>query len=223
MDIGQNIMELRARINRAAERTNRSPGEVTIVAVSKGVDTSAIEKALEAGITNIGENRVQEAKFKVEGVSSSGLRPTWHMVGHLQTNKVKTALELFDIIHSIDSLRLAEALSSHTENIMPVLIQVNIPGEEAKSGFPISGVSKALEEIANLPGLRIDGLMTIAPLTDDPEEVRPIFRRLRELRDSLGLKHLSMGMTDDFEVAIEEGATMLRIGRAIFGERTQGR
>lgn len=216
-------MELKARVNRAAERANRSPAEITIVAVSKGVDSAAIEKALEAGITNIGENRVQEAMTKIEVISSSGLRPIWHMVGHLQRNKVKTALELFDIIHSIDSLRLAEALSRQAENIIPVLIQVNIPGEETKSGFPQSEVSKALEEIASLPGLRVDGLMTIAPLTDDPEEVRPIFRRLRELRDSLGLEHLSMGMTDDFEVAIEEGATMVRIGRAIFGERNQGR
>jgi pyridoxal phosphate enzyme (YggS family) len=141
------------------------------------------------------------------------------MIGHLQTNKVKTALEIFDIIHSVDSLRLAQALSSHAKKTIPVLLQVNIAQEEQKSGFSEVELSKAMAEITRLPGLAIKGLMTIAPLVSDPEEVRPIFRRLRELRDSLGLEHLSMGMSDDFEVAVEEGATMLRIGRAIFAEQ----
>ena len=221
MDIERNIVELETRINRVAERANRSPDEITIVAVSKGVDTTAIKKALEAGISNIGENRVKEARGKVEELSSLGLRPTWHMVGHLQTNKVKTALGLFDIIHSIDSLRLAQALSRSTEKTVLVLLEVNLSGEETKNGFPPSEVSKAVEGICRLPNLEIKGLMTVAPTVDDPEEVRPVFRRLRELGDSLGLKELSMGMSDDFEVAVEEGATMVRIGRAIFGERNR--
>ncbi|TEU03503.1 MAG: YggS family pyridoxal phosphate-dependent enzyme, partial [Dehalococcoidia bacterium] len=131
---------------------------------------------------------------------------------------VKTAVEIFDIIHSIDSLRLAEALSGRARNTVPVLLQVNISGEEPKSGFSEAELPKAAEDVARLSMLKVKGLMTIAPLVSDPEEVRPIFRRLRELRDSLGLEHLSMGMSDDFEVAVGEGATMVRIGRAIFGE-----
>jgi pyridoxal phosphate enzyme (YggS family) len=141
------------------------------------------------------------------------------MIGHLQTNKAATAVELFPIIHSVDSIRLAEALSRHAQQNISTLLQVNISGETSKSGFFPSEVSLAAEQIAGLPHLDIKGLMTIAPFTDNPEEVRPVFRQLRLLRDSLGLEHLSMGMTDDFEIAIEEGATILRIGRAIFGER----
>ncbi len=221
MDIERNIEELKRRIARAAERAGRSPDEVTIVAVSKGVGFPAIKAALGAGITNIGENRVQEAKVKIEELSSRGLRLTWHMVGHLQTNKAKTAAELFDIIHSIDSIRLAQLLSHRAKNALPILLQVNVAGEASKSGFSPVEVLRAVEAIARLPNIIVKGLMTIAPPTDDPEEVRPIFRRLRELRDSLGLEHLSMGMTDDFEVAVEEGATMVRIGRAIFGERSR--
>jgi pyridoxal phosphate enzyme (YggS family) len=143
------------------------------------------------------------------------------MVGHLQTNKAKTAIELFDMIQSVDSIRLAEVLSRHAQHRIPILLEVNVSGEASKFGLPPAEVSSAVEEIARLPHLEIRGLMTIAPLTDNPEEVRPIFKRLRLLRDSLGLEHLSMGMTDDFEVAIEEGATMVRIGRAIFGERRE--
>jgi pyridoxal phosphate enzyme (YggS family) len=144
---------------------------------------------------------------------------TWHMVGHLQTNKAKLAVGLFDMIQSIDSVKLAEAISRHAKRNIPILIQVNVAEEASKSGFSLDKVSSAVKEIARLPRLEIKGLMTIAPLTSDPEEVRPVFKQLRLLRDSLGLEHLSMGMTDDFEVAIEEGATIVRIGRAIFGER----
>ena len=159
---------------------------------------------------------MQEARDKIPQLSSLEPHPTWHLVGHLQTNKAKTALELFDIIHSIDSVRLADILSRRTENDLPILLEVNISGEPTKSGFPPTEVPRAVEEISRLSKLEVKGLMTIAPLVDDPEEVRPIFRQLRDLRDSLGLEHLSMGMTDDFEVAIEEGATLIRVGRAIF-------
>ena len=220
MDISQNLLDVERRVSQAAQRAGRSPGEVTVVAVTKGLAAQTIEAAIEAGIRHIGENRVQEAREKKACLSKMQICPTWHMVGHLQTNKVKTAVEIFDIIHSIDSLRLAEALSCRTRNTIPVLLQVNISREEQKSGFPEAEVPKAVEKIALLPRLEVKGLMTIAPLVRDPEEVRPIFRRLRELGDSLRMKHLSMGMSDDFEVAVEEGATMVRIGRAIFGKRS---
>jgi pyridoxal phosphate enzyme (YggS family) len=218
MDIAQNLQAIERRIALAAHRAGRSPDEITLIAVTKGLTAQVVDDAVKAGISHIGENRVQEAMEKIGHLSTLQPRPTWHMIGHLQTNKVKTAVEIFDIIHSIDSLRLAQALSGRAKKIIPVLLQVNIAQEEPKSGFSEIELSKAIVEITRLPGLAIKGLMTIAPLVSDPEEVRPIFRRLRELRDSLGLEHLSMGMSDDFEVAVEEGATMLRIGRAIFAE-----
>jgi len=221
VDIGSNIHELEKRIARAAERANRSPAEITIVGVAKTMEPWLIQQAFEAGMRHFGENRVQEAKDKIERLSTLQPSPTWHMVGHLQTNKAKTAIELFDMIQSVDSVRLAEVLSRHAQHRIPILLEVNVSGEASKFGLPPAQVSSAVEEIARLPHLEIRGLMTIAPLTDNPEEVRPIFKRLRLLRDSLGLEHLSMGMTDDFEVAIEEGATMVRIGRAIFGERRE--
>jgi len=220
MGISQNLLDVEQRVAQAAQRAGRSPAEITIVAVTKGLTAQAIEAALEAGIRHIGENRVQEASEKKARLSNLQPYPTWHMVGHLQTNKVKTAVEIFDIIHSIDSLRLAEALSGRARNTIPVLLQVNISREEPKSGFSEAELPKAVDEVALLPRLEVKGLMTIAPLVSDPEDVRPIFRRLRELGDSLRLKHLSMGMSDDFEVAVEEGATMVRIGRAIFGKRS---
>ena len=141
------------------------------------------------------------------------------MVGHLQTNKAKVAVEIFDIIHSVDSVKLAEVISRRAEKTIPILLEVNVAGEASKSGFSLTEVESALEAITRLPRLEIRGLMTIAPMVTDAEQVRPVFRQLRSLRDSLGLKQLSMGMTDDFEIAIEEGATMVRIGRATFGER----
>ena len=218
-DIEQNLREVERRIAQAAERVGRSPGEITIVAVTKNIELEAVKAALKAGIRHIGENRVQEARKKIESLSTLVPRPVWHMVGHLQANKTKTAAEIFDIIHSIDSVRLAEAISHRASSDLSLLIQVNVSGEGAKGGFAVAELTKAVVEIARLPRLEVKGLMTIAPLLEDPEEVRPIFRRLRELRDALGLEHLSMGMSDDFEVAVEEGATMVRIGRAIFGER----
>ena len=221
MDIERNIRDLERRIAKAAERADRSPAEITLVVVTKTIEPSLIQQAFEAGIRHFGENRVQEASRKIEQLSNLEPLPAWHMVGHLQTNKASTATELFHMIQSVDSIRLAEALSRHTQHNISTLLQVNISGEASKSGFSPSEVSSAAEQIAGLPYLEIKGLMTIAPLTDNPEEVRPVFRQLRLLRDSLGLEHLSMGMTDDFEVAIEEGATIVRIGRAVFGERRE--
>jgi pyridoxal phosphate enzyme (YggS family) len=219
VDIEANLREVQRRIARACEQSHRSPGEITLVVVTKEVEVSAIRVAFDCGVRDFGENRVQEAEDKIAQLSDLKPDVTWHMVGHLQSNKAKTAVELFDIIHSIDSVRLAEILSRRVEKSFPVLLQVNVSGEATKSGFVVGEIATAVEEIKRLPNLKMMGLMTIAPLVADPEEVRPVFRKLRELRDSLGLEHLSMGMTDDFEVAIEEGATMLRLGRAIFGER----
>jgi pyridoxal phosphate enzyme (YggS family) len=215
--IAERIALVRERVARAAERAGRSPADVTIVAVSKSFPAQAIEEAAAAGIAHIGENRVQEAIAKI--LSLRHLPVTWHMLGHLQTNKAKTALELFDIIQSMDSLRLAQALSRRAERPIPVLLEVNVAGEASKFGLSPPEVLQAAETVGRLPHLNVCGLMTIAPLVSDPEEVRPVFRELRRLRDALGLAELSMGMTDDFEVAIEEGATMVRIGRAIFSER----
>ena len=218
VDVEGNVREVERRIAQAAGRAGRSPDEVIIVAASKGVAPQAIEAALKAGIRHIGENRVQEARAKMECLSALEPHPIWHMVGHLQRNKVKTAVQLFDIIESVDSVRLAQEISRRATKAVPILVQVNVSGEGTKSGFSVAEILGAVEEIARLPRLEIKGLMTIAPLVKDAEEVRPVFRRLRQLRDALGLEHLSMGMTDDFEVAVEEGSTVVRIGRAIFKE-----
>ncbi len=217
--IAENLRLVRERIAAACERAGRSPDEVTVVGVSKTFPASLVVEAVQAGLQDVGENRVQEAAAKIPQVLEAGVRPRWHLVGHLQTNKVKTALGLFDIIHSVDSLRLAESISCRTDGPIPVLLEVNVAGEATKFGFRPEEVAGALERIAALPGLEVQGLMTVAPIVPDPELVRPVFRRLRQLRDALGLQHLSMGMTDDFEVAVEEGATIVRIGRAIFGPR----
>ena len=219
MGIEQNVQDLQRRIAGACEQVGRSPDEVTLVAVTKTIEVPAIEAAFNAGIRNFGENRVQEAKPKIEQLESLRAQLTWHMVGHLQTNKAKTAVDIFGIIHSVDSLRLAEALSRHSQKRLPVLIEVNVAAEATKGGFGLPEVDEAIRQIGRLPNIEIEGLMTLAPWVSDAEEVRPVFRRLRQLGDALGLRHISMGMTDDFEVAIEEGATLVRIGRAIFGER----
>ena len=222
MSIEANIQEMRRRIARACEKVGRSPGAITLVAATKTVAPGAIRTAFQLGLRHFGENRIQEAKAKMEELADLRSDLIWHMVGHLQTNKARAALALFDIIESVDSIRLAEFLNAQAQKTLPILLEVNVVGEATKGGFSPQELPQALERISGLPNLKAMGLMTIAPLAPDPEEVRPVFRRLRELRDSLGLEHLSMGMTDDFEVAVEEGATIVRIGRAIFGERKGG-
>ena len=221
MNIVGNLASVRQRIDVACRRAGRPIEDVTLVGVSKGVSARSVAEACAAGLTDLGENRVQEAAAKIEAVTVLGEQPSWHLIGHLQTNKAKTATRLFDILHSVDSLRLAQALSRRTNERLPVLLEVNVAQDAAKFGFAPEEVTSALAAIAALPNLDVRGLMTIAPLTDDPETSRPFFRRLRELRDTLGLADLSMGMTGDFEVAIEEGATMIRVGRAIFGPRQE--
>jgi pyridoxal phosphate enzyme (YggS family) len=226
VSIAENLRAVRERVTEACRRAGRRPDEVTIIGVSKTFPADLVAEACRAGLLEVGENRVQEAAGKIPAVHALGERPRWHLVGHLQTNKVKTALGLFDIIQSVDSLRLAEVISRHAETLpvrqsgpLPVLLEVNVAGEASKFGFRPEETGPALEQIARLPGLTVQGLMTVAPLAENPEVVRPIFRELRRLGDALRLRHLSMGMTDDFEVAIEEGATLVRIGRAIFGPR----
>ncbi len=219
MSIRANLRELEKRIDRACERANRLPTEITLIAITKGFEASSIKEAFACGITQFGENRVQEAQTKIDQLIDLKPHITWHMVGHLQTNKVRLAIAIFDIIHSIDSMRLAEIVNSHSPKRLPVLLEVNVSAEASKSGFSADELLQAAPQIKRLPNLEIKGLMTVAPMTANPEEIRPVFRKLREFRQQLELEHLSMGMTDDFEVAIEEGATMIRIGRAIFGER----
>lgn len=210
---------VRKRIAAAARKAARSPSEITLVAVTKTVGAPAIREAFAAGLRHFGESRIQEAREKLPELAALQPAPTWHFVGHLQTNKARSAAEMFDVIHSVDSLRIAEVISQHCASDKHILVQVNVAGEPSKYGFALQDTIAALEHIARLPHLRIKGLMTIAPYADDPEEVRPVFRRLRLMRDSLGLEHLSMGMSHDFEVAVEEGATLVRVGTAIFGAR----
>ena len=217
MSIAENLARVRERLDRACQKAGRLPEEITLVAVAKGVGPEMISQAHSLGIRHFGENRVQEAQGKISGLRHPDL--TWHMVGHLQTNKAKLALELFQAIDSVDSLSLARALSRRASAPLPVLLEVNVSGEATKFGFLSEALPPALEEIARLPNLEVRGLMTVAPLVKDPQEVRPIFSRLRGLAHALGLQELSMGMSDDFEVAIEEGATQVRLGRAIFGPR----
>jgi len=219
MSIERNLALVRERIEAGCARAGRSPGSVTLVGVTKTVPVEAIAEACAAGLRDAGENRVQEAVPKIEALDALGVRPRWHLIGHLQRNKAKLAVERFAILHGVDSVRLAEALNARAHEPLPVLLEVNVGQETSKFGFDPTALPQALADIAPLTHLDVRGLMTVAPQVDDPERVRPVFRRLRELRDELALDELSMGMTDDFEVAIEEGATMVRIGRAIFGER----
>jgi PLP dependent protein len=214
-----NLEIVQKRIAEACRRARRSPDEVTLIAVTKTVDPATIEAAFNLGIRHFGENRVQEAEPKIKALAHLQPHPTWHMIGHLQSNKVNSALRLFDVIQSVDSLDLAGRINKSACPFKPIILQVNVAGEKTKGGFSLKEIEGAFAGIRLLSILKVKGLMTIAPLVRDPEEVRPVFRKLRELRDSFGLEHLSMGMSDDFEVAIEEGATMVRIGRAIFGER----
>ncbi len=220
--IAERVEAVRLQIADACRRSGRSPEEVTIVAVGKGFPPEAVREAFAAGLSHFGENRVQEAQAKLPLLAGLAPRPTWHMVGHLQTNKVKTALSLFDIIQSVDSLHLAQEISKRAPQSVrvPVLLEVNVAGEAAKYGFSPEELPAQAADVRALPGLDVRGLMTIAPMATDPQEARPVFRRLRELGHSLGLAELSMGMTDDYPVAVEEGATIVRIGRAIFGERS---
>lgn len=227
--IAENLKAVTQRISRSCEKSGRSADAVKLVCVTKEASLSEIEEVLALGVKDIGENRVQDALVKYKAI---GGRAIWHLIGHLQTNKVKDAVRIFSLIHSVDSVRLAKEIDAQAKKIgkvQEILIQVNTSGEESKFGVAPDEASKLFEEIALYPDITISGLMTIAPEVLDPEETRPCFRRLRELRDELNTillpgrqagntryTILSMGMTNDFEVAIEEGSDIVRIGRAIF-------
>ena len=218
-DVVENLAAVRARIAAACARCGRSVDQITLVGVSKDQGASAVEEAYAAGLRDFGENRVHEAAGKIGPLRSAGVTPRWHLVGHLQRNKVPAALDLFDILHAVDSERLAEAIDLQAARPVSVLIEVNVAGEATKHGIAPSELPGLVTGLCRLANLDVRGLMTVAPQTDDPEDVRGVFGELRRLGDDLGLRELSMGMTGDFEVAIEEGATLVRIGRAIFGPR----
>jgi pyridoxal phosphate enzyme (YggS family) len=218
-DIRANLGRVRASIAAACARAGRDPADVLLIAVSKTVEVERIRLAIAAGVTALGENRVQEAKQKIETLG----RPVpWHLIGALQTNKAKEAVRLFDWIHSVDRLELARELDRRARALgrtVDALVEVNVGEEPQKSGLHPHEIKPLLEAVAGCEGIRIRGLMAIPPAAADPEQTRPHFRRLRELREAVGLEHLSMGMSADFEVAVEEGATMVRVGTAIFGPR----
>jgi pyridoxal phosphate enzyme (YggS family) len=231
-EMEERVLSVRKRIEAAARRAGRDPAEITLVAVSKTQPPEAVVAACHAGLHLFGENRVEEAGPKAEAVArllAPAAAPTWHMVGHVQSRKAADVLPWAAMVHSVDSVKLAERLSRscvEAGSQLAVLLEVNVSGETSKYGLAPEELPGAVEAIAPLPGLRLEGLMTMAPIAADPELVRPVFTRLRALKEDMaqrypGLigRHLSMGLTDDFEVAIEEGATMVRVGRAIFGER----
>ncbi len=237
--IAENIQQVRDNISAACEKAGRSAQDVTLLAVSKTHPASAVIEAIAAGAQHFGENRVEEAKEKIPAVSEVTAVPvTWHMIGHIQSRKAKDVPDLFQVVHSVDSLKLAEKLSRlvvENQQSLSILLEINISGEASKSGLVAanwannddirSTLWQSVSEILALPGLHIQGLMTMAPIVDDMELARPVFADLAALRLALSesfdvvMPDLSMGMTDDYPVAIEEGATIVRVGRAIFGER----
>ncbi len=225
MGLAENLATIQERMRWSCARANRDPDSVQLLAVSKGVPPESIAAAVDLGQLCFGENKVQEARAKIPQCPG---RARWHMIGHLQSNKCREAMQCFEMIQSVDSLELARELNKWGDKLsrtMPILLEVNAASESTKFGFRPEVVLEQLESINALPRLELNGLMTIAPWTSEPEKVRPIFHRLRLLKESceqrLGapLAHLSMGMSGDFEVAIEEGATIVRIGTALFGGR----
>lgn len=226
--IVQNLNNLKEEIKKSALKANRDPEDIVLVAVTKTVDIDRIKEAVNAGATDIGENRIQEAKQKFPELSS--LNIGWHLVGHLQTNKVKDALKMFKLIHSVDSIRLAEEIDKEAkkqDKIISCLIEVNSGSELSKFGLKFEEVLPFIKETEKLENIKFSGLMTVAPVCENTEEVRPFFRKMKGLFDNLSkinlknveMKHLSMGMSSDYKTAIEEGSNMVRIGTAIFGER----
>ncbi len=215
MSIAENLAAVEQRLRAACSRAGRKREEVTLVAVSKTFPAAKIDEAIAAGITHIGENRVQEARDKKPQVRGTA---RWHLIGHLQSNKAKDAVRLFDMIETVDSIELAQKIARASEEVRDVLLQVNIGDEPQKSGIATADVTRMAQEIRAISGLRLLGLMALPPI-GTPEESRRHFRLLRSLRDQAGLEQLSMGMSEDFEIAIEEGSTIVRIGRAIFGPR----
>ncbi len=229
--VAERFRWIQKRIVDAARRAGRNPDEITLVVVSKGFGIDRIKEAIDAGVTIFGENKVQELLPKIEAVGHGMPMPViWHFIGHLQGNKVKYITGEVDLIHSIDSLKLAEEVNYRAEKkgiVQNILLEINVSGEKSKFGIRPDGTADIVTGVSRLSNVALKGLMTIAPYSEDPEESRPHFRKLRELRDEIimnsppsdNFTELSMGMSNDFEVAIEEGATLVRVGSAIFGER----
>ena len=224
--IAENIQSVRQRIAKSCEKSGRNPEEIKLICVTKTASIAQIEEVLGLGMRLLGENRVQDALARHAVI---GDKAEWHLIGHLQTNKVRDALSIFSLIHSVDSIRLAKEIDKEAlkaGKVQDILIQVNISGEASKFGVEPGAAESLAREIGIYPNINIKGLMTIAPDAEDPEAVRPYFRALKELRDKINAVHctsyalriLSMGMTNDFEIAVEEGSDMVRIGRAIFGK-----
>jgi pyridoxal phosphate enzyme (YggS family) len=227
--IALNIQSLRKRIANIAGACGRSPEEIMLLAISKTFPKEAISRAVQAGIRQFGENRIQEAESKIPSFPEEP-KLEWHLVGHLQSNKARRASELFDVVHSLDSVKLAARLNQacvDTGKILSVLLQIDLGEEESKFGVHPAQIREIVEAVSKFANIRLDGLMTIPPFFEDPEFVRPYFVKLRKLKERLeseqpgclGRQHLSMGMSHDFEIAIQEGATIVRIGTAIFGSR----
>jgi pyridoxal phosphate enzyme (YggS family) len=229
--MSERFANVRQRIADAANRCNRSPEELTLVAISKTHPAATLREAIDLGISDLGENKVQEAEAKIVELGRHAAH--WHLVGHLQSNKARRAVQLFDVIHSLDSPELAQRLDrlcvEEGRAELPVLIQVNFGGEKSKTGIDPSGLRQLLEAVSGCQRVRLIGLMTLPPYFENPDCGRPFFKALRDLRDQLkveehfgeGRGELSMGMSHDFEIAIEEGATILRVGTSIFGERSE--
>jgi pyridoxal phosphate enzyme (YggS family) len=228
-ELRERLAEVRERIALSARRSGRRFEEITLIAVSKTHPSEVLRRAIEAGVTDLGENRVQEAEAKIPEIGRDSVR--WHLIGHLQSNKARRAVQLFHLIHSLDSselaLRLNRLCGEEGASLLPVMIQVDLAGEETKTGITEGELPGLVEKVMACEHLRLTGLMTLPPFFEDAERVRPFFSRLRELRDRYKATgafgdargELSMGMSNDFEVAVEEGATMVRVGTAIFGER----
>lgn len=227
--ISKNLKYLKQSIVKAAKRVGRDPSEIKLLAVTKEQSNVIVTEAIQAGMTLLGENKVQEASGKIEVLGRNGLE--WHFIGRLQKNKVKFIFDLFDLIHSVDSFSLAEAIHKKAQKIgscMPILLQINISGEKSKLGINPLNLPEEIKKIAKLEGVKVCGLMTIPPFNSNPENSRSYYVRLRELRDTcsnlniprINLNELSMGMSNDYEVAIEEGATMVRVGTGLFGPRS---
>jgi PLP dependent protein len=224
--IRANLESVRRRVAAAAERAGRAPESVRLVAVTKTVGLDEIRALHDLGVRDFGESRVLEALRRIEALKGLGAR--WHMIGHIQTKKANKAIGAFDLIHSLDSVRLAQALDAHaarSQAVVSALVEVNVSGEATKGGFAPGDLGPALEKMSQMESLRVDGLMAMAPIAADPEQTRPVFAQLRALRDrfahaapGIELRWLSMGMSQDFEVAVEEGADLIRVGSALFRE-----
>ncbi|MBU0502119.1 MAG: YggS family pyridoxal phosphate-dependent enzyme [Candidatus Margulisbacteria bacterium] len=224
-NLKQNLKSIQTRVAIAAEKQGKTLADIKIIVVTKTIPAQLVEEVIQAGVVDIGENRVQEADEKIGPLKKKYPAVKWHMVGHLQRNKVRQALPLFDIIQSLDSERLAQEIQKKAEaQKIPVLIEVNTSAETTKNGVPVAGVVEFAKKVSVFGNLRVEGLMTIGPLGPDPEQARPCFKKLKELSleiknldlPNFEMKYLSMGMSDDFEVAIQEGSNMIRVGRAVF-------